>query len=61
MRAVIVIVQVLIVLVIIAVALPGILAMVPAARDGSTALSIAVAIGVILFVLLRLVWPPRRT
>ena len=61
MRAVIVIVQVLIVLVVIAVALPGILAMVPAARDGSTALAIAVGIGVVLFVLLRLVWPARRT
>ena len=61
MRAVIVVLQVLIVLVVVALALPGILAIVPAARDGSTALAIAVGIGVILFVLLRLVWPTRRT
>ena len=61
MRAVIVIVQVLIVLLVIALALPGILVVVPAARDGSTALPIVVGIGIVLFVVLRLVWPARRT
>ena len=61
MRAVIVVVQVLIVLLVIALALPGILVVVPAARDGSTALPIAVGIGIVLFVVLRLVWPARRT
>jgi hypothetical protein len=60
MRALIVIVQLALAFVAVAVAMPAILISMPAARDGLAGQALAVTIFVLVFVVIRLVWPKRR-
>jgi hypothetical protein len=60
MRIVILVVQVVISVAVVGLVLPGVLAFVPAARDQRVGLSIAGAIAVLMFMILRMIWPRPR-
>jgi hypothetical protein len=61
MRIAVVTLQVLISFVLVAVTMPGLLVFVPAARNSALGPGIAVGLLVGVFIVLRLVWPRKRT
>ena len=60
MRAAVVVVQILISLVVVAVTMPVVLAIVPAAQDTAVGPGAALGLAVVVFFLLRLGWPQRK-
>src|SRR6185436_13163973 len=61
MKAALVLAQVLISFVIVAVTLPALMVFIPAAQDTALGPGLAVGLFVLVFIVLRLVWPRRRT
>ena len=61
MRALVVVVQVLLSVVVVALTLPLVMVRVPSAQDPVVGPVIAFAIAVVSFVVMRVVWPSRRT
>ena len=61
MKAALVLAQVLISFVVVAVTLPALMVFVPAARDTALGPGLAIGLLVVVFIVLRLAWPRRRT
>ena len=61
MRALMIVIQLGLTLIAVAVALPPILINVPASRDATVGPALALAIGIIVFAGLRLIWPRRAS
>jgi hypothetical protein len=61
MKAALLIGQILISIVIVAVTMPALVALIPAAQDTALGPGLAIGLLVTVFVILRLVWPRRRT
>jgi hypothetical protein len=60
MRVLVLLIQLAMTFIAVALALPPILVHVPASRDAIVGPALALAIGVIVFALLRFIWPGRR-
>jgi hypothetical protein len=60
MKAALLLAQVLITFVIVSVTMPAVLTYVPRARDTALGPGLAVGLLVVVFIILRLVWPRRR-